>query len=120
MRPGAAVGEEVAQLLGDVAVVHVHRRDPGLVRAEHRLEVLVAVVGVDGQVILVRLVPGEPGPALGSGAEAAVVEDVGEPPGALGHVGVAEAPIAEHDARAVGDGGGDRLVHDGEVEIRRR
>ena len=55
----AGVGEQVEQLLGDVAVVHVERCDPRLERAEHRLEVLVAVVEVDGEVVLARLVPGE-------------------------------------------------------------
>ena len=69
LRPG--VVEQVAQLVGDVAVVDVERRDARLPRAEHRLEVLDAVVAGRWR--------GGPGPtrgrrsvgALGVAAEAA-------------------------------------------------
>src|SRR3546814_987169 len=51
---GPGVLEQVAELLGDVAVVDVERRDPSLVGAEHCLDVLVAVVEIAGEVILAR------------------------------------------------------------------
>ena len=50
-----AVGQDVAQLLGHVAVVDVDRRAAGLGRAEHPLEVLVAVVEVERDVVVRRL-----------------------------------------------------------------
>jgi hypothetical protein len=61
---GLGVVEQVEQFLGHVAVVDVERGDPGLERSEHRLEVLVAVVEVDREVVLPALVAGEIG-ALG-------------------------------------------------------
>ena len=112
----AGVGEQVLQLLGDVAVVDVERREPGLERAEHRLEVLVAVVEVDREVVLPRLVAGEP-LALDDGAEAAGEQRVREPPRAIGDLGPREPPVAEHDALAVRDRRGDRLVGRREVEV---
>ena len=115
-RRGAGVVEQVAQLLGDVAVVHVERRDPGLVGAEHRLDVLVAVVEVAGEVVLPALVPAERAP-LGVGAEPGADQVVGQPVGALGHLAVGEPSVAPHDALAVGDGGADRVVHVSEVEL---
>ncbi len=38
-------------------------------------------------------------------------------PGAVGDVGPAEAPVAEDDALAFGDGGGDGLVQGRDVEL---
>ena len=55
--PGSAVVQEVAELLGHIAVVHVERGDAGSVRAEHPLDVLVAVVQVEGEVVLAGLPP---------------------------------------------------------------
>ncbi len=67
-RAGLGVGEQVDQLLLDVAVVDVERRHPGAVAADHRLEVLVAVAQVDAEVVLAGLVAGEL-VALGVAAE---------------------------------------------------
>jgi hypothetical protein len=47
---GAAVDEHVAQLVGDVAVVDVDGGGAGLGGTEQALEVLVAVVEVEGDV----------------------------------------------------------------------
>ena len=76
------VGEEVAQLLLDVAVVDVERGHPGQVGADHALDVFVAVVEVEPQVVLGRLVAGEAlAPAVR--AEALGVQVAGQPPGAV-------------------------------------
>ena len=109
------VAQQVQQFAGDVAVVDVERSDPRLQRAEHALEVLVAVVEVDREVVLARLVSFELRP-LDAAAEALVDEVVGEPPGPLGHLRPREPPIAEHQALVVGPRGRDRLVHVGEAE----
>ena len=47
------------------------------------------------------------------------MQGMGQPPGAVGDVGVREATIAEHDALAIGEAGGDRLVDGGEMVLRR-
>ena len=48
---GVGVVEDVARLVGDVAVVDVDRDGAGLVRAEHRLDPLGAVPGVDRDLV---------------------------------------------------------------------
>ncbi len=83
MAVARASRQQVAQLVGDVAVVDVERGDPRLERAEHRLEVLVAVVQVDAEVVLPALVVGQVG-TLDVAPEALAEEVVGQPPGALG------------------------------------
>ena len=50
-RDEVGVVEEVAQLLDDVAVVHVDRHRARLVAAEHRLDPLGAVERVDADVL---------------------------------------------------------------------
>ena len=50
-RTRVGVGEEVPQLVGTVAVVHVHRDRSQLERGEHRLEVLGAVVQEETHVV---------------------------------------------------------------------
>ena len=79
------IAQQVQQFARDVAVVDVERGDPRLERAEHALEVLVAVVEVDREVVLARLVSLELRP-LDAASEALVDEVVREPPGPLGHV----------------------------------
>ena len=118
-RPGRRIAQEVLELLGDVAVVDVEGRHPGLVGAEHGLQVLVAVVEVAGEVVLTGLVPGEPA-AGDDGPESPVVERVGEAPGAVGHLGPGEAAIPEDQALPIGDPFGDRLVEGGEVQFDHR
>ena len=116
LRPG--VGEEVEQLLGDVAIVHVERCDPRLERAEHRFEVLVAVVEVDREVVLARLVSGELS-TLDDLAEAPVQQRVREASRAVVDLGPRQSPVAEDDALSIGDRGGDCLMGSREVEIHR-
>ena len=74
---GPGVVEQVAQLLADVAVVDVERGDPGPEGAQHPLQVLVAVVEGQGDVVLARLVAGELG-ALAVQAQAPAVEVGGQ------------------------------------------
>ena len=84
--------------------------------AEHRLEVLVAVVQVDRQVVLAALVTGERR-SLDMAAEAAVDQVVGQPAGALGDVGPGETAIAEHEALGVGPCLADRFQDLGKAEF---
>ena len=100
-RRGACVGQEVAQLCGDVPVVDVERGDARLERAEHRLEVLVAVVQVDPEVVLPALVAGQVG-ALDAAAQPVVDEHVGQPAGPLGDRSPGQPAVAEHQAFIVG------------------
>ncbi len=97
---GLRVVEQVQQFFGDVAVVDVERCHPGLQRTEHRLEVFVAVVEVDREVILPALVSVEIG-ALGGDAEAFADQVVGESPSPLGDVRPREALISEDQAVVV-------------------
>ncbi len=94
------VGQQVQQLLGHVAVVDVERGDAGLERTEHRLEVFVAVVEVDRQVVLAALVAGEIG-SLGCDAEALADQMVREATGALGDLGPRVTPLTEDEAIGV-------------------
>ena len=113
------VVEQVPQLLFDVAVVDVERRDPCAVRAEHALDVLVAVVHVEREVVLSRLPTLELG-AFGVTTEPTVVQVVAEAACAPGQVGVAEAPIPPDEGLAVRIRRGDDLVDLGQVEIHGR
>ena len=63
---GPRVVQQVRELLGHVAVVHVEGSAAGLPRAEHALEVLVAVVEVERHVVVDRLParPGSPNSAM--------------------------------------------------------
>ena len=108
---GAGVVEQVAQLLGDVAVVDVERRDPGLERSRASLEVLVAVVEVDGQVVLAatrvrrarRARCGTPSPWPTSSSPAGRVRSVTSRPG--------QPAVPEHQALGVGRDAGDGFEH---------
>ncbi len=115
-RPRVGVGQQVLQFLGDVAVVDVQRPDPGLERPEHRLEVLVAVVQVDRQVVLPALVVGELGP-FDVAAEPATEQVVRQPPGAFGDVGPGQPDVAEHETFRVGTRVADRLEDFGKAEF---
>ena len=108
--------QQVAQLLLDVAVVDVEGGHPGLVGAQHAFQVLVAVVEVEPQVVLARLVPGQ-ARALGVGPQTVAVEERRQAPGPLGDVSVGVAPVAPDDAFAIRDGGGHRLVDLAQVEF---
>ena len=113
-RPG--VVEEVAQFLADVAVVHVEGGDPGAVGAEHALEVLVAVVEGEREMVLARLPARQLAP-LAVHAQALAVQVVRQPLGPLGHVAVAEAAVAPDDAFAVGQALDQDVEGLGQVEL---
>ena len=98
------VGEQIAQLVLDVAVVHVDRHRAQLERGEHALEVLVAVVHPQADVV------GRPDAVPG--------ERMGEPGRPLVELPVGEAYVAVHDRLPVRHGVGDRLEQVGEVERR--
>ena len=115
-RSRLGVAEQVRELLFDVAVVHVQRRDAGLEGAEHALEVLVAVVGVDGQVVLPRFVPLEAA-ALALCAESVPREHGGQAPAALGQLPEREPAIAEDHRLAIGDRCCDGVIESGEIEL---
>ena len=115
-RLGPAVEQDVAKLLGDVPVVDVDADRPGLGGAQEGLQVLVAVVEVEGDVVVRRL------PALTCRerpvrAEPGFAQHGGEPPAAVGDVAPAEATVAPHQALALGDLGRDRLVQRRQVEL---
>jgi hypothetical protein len=113
-RPGPGVVEQVGEFIAGVAVVDVERRHPGLVGAEHALQVLRAVVEVEGEMVVGRL------PRRGRRVpppEAVPVEQVGEAAGPVGGLGPGPSPAPPHHAVAVGDGGGDGLVEVRQVEL---
>ncbi len=127
--PRRAVTEQVPQLFADVPVVDVERRHPGAVGADHALEVLVAVVEGEGDVVLPGLVTGQPGPSGRAGssvrpvplrpdAEAAVVEVRRQAPGSLGELAVRQPPVTPDEALAVGQRPGDRLDDPSQIELR--
>ena len=122
---GLRVLEQVTQLLADVAVVDVERRDAGPVRAEHGLEVLVAVVEGERDVVLARLPSRQP-LALVVRPQPAAVQVGGQAARPLGQLRVGEAPVAPDDALPVGyrldqgvEGLGQVELH-GRLRLRRR
>src|SRR5207248_180386 len=104
-RLGVCVGEDLAQLVGDVPPVDVDGNGPRLVAGEHRLQVLSRVVELQADVVA-RL-----------DAELAL-KSVGQPGGALVEFLVGQASIAADNRLAVGDGLGDALEQVGNVERR--
>ncbi len=114
--PAAGVVEQVEQLVLDVAVVDVERRHPGPEGAEHGLQVLVAVVEVDAQVVLAGLVAGEPVP-LGVGAQAPGPQIGGQAAAAVRQVGEGQADVAPDQRGAVGVDRGHRVEHLGQGEL---
>jgi len=96
------VGEEVAELVLDVAVVDVDGNRAQLERGEHALEVLVAVVHPQTHVV--------------ARPDAARRERVGQPGRPLVELPIREADVAEHDRLALGHRVGDRFEQVGEVE----
>ena len=114
-RPGLRVPKQVEQLLVHVAPVDVEGHGARLEGAEHALEILVPVVEIEGDVVLPGLVPGEAG-ALAAAAEPVAAQHVGEAPRAVRDLRPAEAPLAEHQALALGHRLGDGLVERGEIQ----
>ena len=103
-RDEIGVVEEVAELLGDVAVVDVDRDRAGLVAAEHRFDPFGAVDGVDADVL--------------TGFDADVDEVVARTgsPARRARANVRRRSPAT-SAEPVGDAVGDELEQVGEVEF---
>ena len=112
--PCAGVLEQVAQLLGDVAVVHVERCATRLPRAQHRLEVLGTVVQVERHVVLTRRPGVVDGTAL---AQSGVEQHPCQAPGAVAHLVPGEGPVTVDQAGSVRVGERDRLGDRGDVEF---
>jgi hypothetical protein len=117
-RPRPAVGQDVGQLGGDVAVVDVDARGPGLPRPEHPLQVFVPVQQVEGDVVVGRLPRRHLG-RVAPQAQAGARQHGGQAAGAVGRLGPAAGDPAGRHACAVGDGGGDGLVEGGDVVVAR-
>ena len=118
-RGGTGIGEQVLQLVLHVAVVDVERGDPRPPGAEHRLDVLGAVVGVDAQQVLADFVTGQLG-ALGVAAQPAGVQVGRQPVGPLDDLRVGVAAVALDDELAVADRCGDGVGGGGDGELRVR
>src|SRR5439155_4938500 len=97
-----AGGEHEAQLVGDVAVVDVDEGGTRVERAEHRLEPLGAVVGVDGDVVVAGL-PGLEGRAPDAAAEAQAAERAADAARAREELRIGEDPVAPHERLALRD-----------------
>jgi hypothetical protein len=115
-RPALGVVEQVDQLVLDVAVVDVERRHPGPEGAEHRLQVLVAVVEVDAEVVLARLVAGEAAP-IGHRAQPPGPQVGGEPAAAVRHLGEGDADVPPDETGSVRVHPGHRVEHRGQGEL---
>jgi hypothetical protein len=104
------------QFLGHVPVVDVERCDPGFERAEHRLQILIAVVQVNGEVVLAAFMTLQES-AVGVDAETARDEMIGESARPIGDLRPRQPAIAEHQALLARTGCGDRLMHFGNGEL---
>ena len=102
-RDEIGVVEQVAELLHDVAVVHVDRDGPGLETAEHRFDPLRAVEGVDADVLTRQ--------------HADVAQVVRDPVRALVELPVGQAAFAGDHRGPVRHGVGDGFEQVGEVEL---
>src|SRR5204862_4040607 len=103
------------ELVLDVAVVDVEGGCPRLRAADHRLQVLVAVVEVETDVVLSRLPRGELG-ALPKAAEPRRGEHAREAPAAAREVSPRKTARRGDDRIALRNGRGDALVEVGERE----
>lgn len=112
----APASEQVLQFAPDVAVVHVERRHPGPPGAEHALDVLGSVVGIDAEQVLSDLMAGQRRP-LGAATQALAVEVAGQPVRPFDGVRVGETSIARDDELAVADDCGDRIDGTGDGEV---
>ena len=115
----AAVLQQVKQFLGDVAVVHVERRDAGLVCAEHAFEILVAVVEIDAEVVLTGLVIVEKLPA-DRVRHTAADQIIGQATGTVCHLTPRPGPVPPDNARAVRNRSGKGFMDVGFGEIKHR
>ena len=106
--------QDVVQLIGDVAIVDVHERSTRLPRPVHRLDPLVAVVAVDGDVVVARL-PRLEVRSLATTAEAEAQEGAAELARARGEVRVGEDTVPPHEGLPVGHVAPEQLLDGGEV-----
>ena len=109
---GAGVVEQVDEFLINVTVVHVEGHDPGLVGAEHGLQVLIAVVEIETDVVLAAL-PILKVLALTMAAQARASQNVGESARALGELPVGEPSAPEDDGFTLWHGRRDRFTNRG-------
>ena len=115
-RGGAGVREQVVQLVLHIPVVDVERGDPSTPRAEHPLDVLRPVVGVDAQQVLADLVTGEVR-ALRLATQPTRVKIGREAVRPLDDLGVGVAAVALDDEVPVPDHGGDGVRGGGDGEL---
>jgi hypothetical protein len=104
------VGEDTADLGRSVVLVDVEGDGARPVGAEHRLDVLGAVVEDEGHGVLALLPPFEPVP-LAVRAQPAGGEPGTDRPGAAGDLGERPAHVAADEHVAVGDRRREDVVH---------
>lgn len=112
------VGQQILQLTLDVAVVDVERGDPRTPGAQHALDVLGSVVGIDAEQILPDLVAGEL-VSFGMTAQAAGMQIGGQPVRTLDDLRVGEPAVTLDDELAIADHGGDGVGGGGHGELDR-
>ena len=114
-RAGTGVAEQIEEFLLHVAVIDVERRNPRLVGAQHPLQVLVAVVEIQRQVVLPGLPTRQPCAFLAT-AEAVDAQHVGQASAAVGDRSPVEAAVAEDQAVPIRDALRDGLVDVGQIK----
>src|SRR5258705_7037011 len=107
------------QLVLDVAIVDVERRHSGPPGAEHRLDVLGSVMGVDAQQVLPHFVTGKVG-ALRLTSQSPGIQVRREPVGPLDDLRIGVAAVALDDEFSITDHGRDGIGggRDGELWYR--
>ncbi len=103
-RLGGGVGQQVDQFVGDVTVVDVERRDPGVEGPEHAFQVFVAVSQVQREVALTRFMGGQRG-TFPAHTQSALVQRPRQPTGSVLNLLIGESPVTEDDAVPVRNGG---------------
>ena len=114
-RAGAGVVEKVEQLLFDVAVVDVERRDPGAVAGHHGFEVLVAVAQIQPDVVLPGLVALQL-IAFDVTTESLLSQVVGDAVDAGVQLRVAQPAVPPDQHSLFRDGRRDGAEHGGQIE----
>jgi hypothetical protein len=88
-------------------------------RADHRLEVLVPIAGVDGQVVLMGLVPNQRARPLSAHPQSVSHQDMRELPGACAELSMGQPSVAEDNGQAIRDPLGDGLADRRQVVVTR-
>jgi hypothetical protein len=110
------VVQQLQELVGHVPVVDVERDEPGLVGAEHALEVLGTVPEVEGDVVLARRRAVERR-TLGVAAQPESVQERSQPPGPLGQLAPGEPSLAGDEALPIRVCGRQRLVRPRQAQL---